>query len=193
MKISSHNSWSYNRPKKTWMRMTKFAAKCQNLTIKEQYDLGVRCFDLRVRFDDLGQAYVCHGLIEYETRFWDDLSMLNQLSKEGDEIYIRVMLEDLKNTEDKESQFFFYEKFCDCIEHVYANLKFWGGWCKYEWRDKWCYHFKTKEPKVIELYSSVTGTVLDDLYPYYYAKRNNKINRKRDMDCDFLMIDFIEI
>ena len=53
MILGSHNSWSYLTPRKWWMKLFRFVAQCQDYDIKTQYEqFGVRCFDLRLKFDD---------------------------------------------------------------------------------------------------------------------------------------------
>ena len=66
MIVGSHNSWSYLPSKKWWMAPFKFMAKCQDLNIIEQYEIGVRCFDLRVRFNKKGEFILGHGFMQYD-------------------------------------------------------------------------------------------------------------------------------
>ena len=67
MILGSHNSWTYLTPKKWWMKLISFTAKCQDYHIYDQYyRYGVRCFDLRVRFNSDGKAIISHGIIEYD-------------------------------------------------------------------------------------------------------------------------------
>jgi len=64
--LGSHNSWSYLTPTKWWMKVIRFTAKCQKADIKTQYEVyNVRCFDLRVRFNDYKLPIVAHGIVEY--------------------------------------------------------------------------------------------------------------------------------
>lgn len=58
--LGSHNSLSY-LPIKGWKKISKPWTKCQNLTLEEQYEQGVRYFDLRVRKDKQGQWWYCHN------------------------------------------------------------------------------------------------------------------------------------
>ena len=79
------------------MRPFAFTAKCQNIDIKEQYFFyDVRCFDLRINFDDNGELYICHGPMKYdytEEQLLKDLSFLNNRSNQ---CYIR-MIYDVRN------------------------------------------------------------------------------------------------
>ena len=69
------------------------------------------------------------------------------------------------------------------LEEKYPNIKFCNGRRKYDW--KVLYDFKYSEPNMIELYSSVTSLfksdskilrVLDDWWPWLYARLRNKKN-----------------
>ena len=52
MILGSHNSWSYLPVKQWYFTPFAFTARCQSIDIRTQYEkYGVRCFDLRVRFD----------------------------------------------------------------------------------------------------------------------------------------------
>ena len=49
MKLASHNSLSYIKPKKWWEKLINFTSKCQSYDIETQYEYGVRLFDIRIR------------------------------------------------------------------------------------------------------------------------------------------------
>lgn len=51
MKLASHNSMTYLPIKKWWLKPFRFIAQCQNKTIEEQYQAGVRMFDIRIAFN----------------------------------------------------------------------------------------------------------------------------------------------
>ena len=92
MMLGSHNSWSYLPAKKWWMSPFKFVAKCQNINIRDQYNIyNVRCFDLRIRFNDKNELTVAHGLMEYkisESQLLDDLQWLNNQKEKHDTAWI---------------------------------------------------------------------------------------------------------
>ncbi len=62
--IGSHNTMSYLKPTKWWMRLFNKWAKCQELTFEEQFNYGVRYFDIRLKLVD-GCWHFCHNLIDY--------------------------------------------------------------------------------------------------------------------------------
>ena len=45
--IGSHNSLSYLPLKHWWQKPLRIFARCQSMTLQEQYDEGVRLFDIR--------------------------------------------------------------------------------------------------------------------------------------------------
>lgn len=67
--IGSHNSLSYLPPQNLWGKITKLWGKCQDKTLKEQYDAGVRYFDIRIQLhinsnDDYEWHFV-HNKVDY--------------------------------------------------------------------------------------------------------------------------------
>ena len=64
--IGSHNTMTYLPVRKWWMHLFNWMAKCQNHSIEDQYNKGVRVFDFRLKFyknNPIG--YFAHGLIDY--------------------------------------------------------------------------------------------------------------------------------
>lgn len=47
--LASHNTFTYLTPKKWWMRLINFAARCQSNDIDTQYSHGARFFDIRIK------------------------------------------------------------------------------------------------------------------------------------------------
>lgn len=62
--IATHNSLSYLKPIHWYHRLLKPWYQCQDLTIQEQYNLGVRIFDIRVK-QIKGIWYFCHNHITF--------------------------------------------------------------------------------------------------------------------------------
>lgn len=62
--IGSHNSFTYCKPKNllSWIGIP--IGRCQTKNIEEQIKSGIRLLDIRVRFDNSGYMYLCHGLFE---------------------------------------------------------------------------------------------------------------------------------
>lgn len=190
MIIASHNSFTYLPVKKWWMKLLAFTAKCQDVNIISQYEnYNVRCFDLRIKFNErTGNTIVSHGIIEYDTSDYEIDSILEYLnSKRG--IYCRVLLETRTKKQYSSTQIVLFKYYCNKLERSYPNIKFFGGNNLYNWNKD--YEFKYN-PSVEDKYSSLQKpTLIDDWWPRLYAKSNNKDILKRETDRDILMIDFV--
>ena len=186
--LGSHNSWSYLKPKKWWMRPFAFVAKCQCKTLQEQYDLGVRCFDLRVRWRKL-KLQVAHGLMVYDITKEQLLNDLDFLDKKGD-CYVRI-LHEARNKKQYEPSKLFFKNFCYVVVADFPNIKWWCGRNLYNWEVD--YDFG-QEPSCEEDYSSVSKPrLLDDWWPWLYARLHNRKIRKKGTDADILLIDYVNI
>lgn len=195
MILGSHNSLSYLKPKYWWFYPFRFMAKCQNLNIKEQYNLGVRVFDIRLNITNKGKIIISHGLMRFkitDSEFYSILKFLNTCS-ESDIIWVRIINEKNKNKNE-------FISFCDHLKQICPNIKFYGGINKKDWKE--LFNFGYGEPKVVDKYaswnndypSSGSGCILDDLYPLIYAKRNNQKWKKEFYNKDIYLIqDFIEL
>lgn len=166
------------------MRLFNFVAKCQDKNIKQQYYNGARMFDLRIRFDEIGETVIAHGLAEYPIGgLMDDLRFLN----ERDNVYVRVILEVSKSDYADELLFTSY---CAKLKSKFDKIKFIGGNRKYDWKQ--LFDFGIKGPAIKGLFSSITKSKIDDVWPWLYAKRNNDRNLDTYINYEgYLMIDFI--
>lgn len=185
--LASHNSWTFAKPKKWWMRLIAFTARCQKLNIQEQYKLGVRFFDLRLRDDK-----VCHGLIEYGINYFEDLFWLNG---KGD-VHIRILFESYKPNCGNDYQFISTVRI---LENVYPDIKFYGGNRKYDWEKI----YDLPDPELIDKYSSTTTLfpklkskfwkICDDWWPWLYSYITRKDRKKWEEEYKdkWLMLDFI--
>lgn len=189
MIIGSHNSWSYLKPLHWWMYPFRFMAKCQSKSIKEQYELGVRCFDLRLKFKK-DAMYIAHGCMLYKYAIEDLLYDLGLLNDVPDEIYIRIIHEARTKKEYTKENI---EKFMDyalMLKNRFHKLKFWCGKNLYNWETD--YEFPDK-PTCEEKYASVCKPKwLDDWWPWLFARLNNKKIVKQGTDKDILLIDYIQ-
>ena len=188
MELASHNSWSYLKPKKWWMRLFTFMAKCQSKDIWRQWCLyGVKCFDLRVRFSKNGELIVAHGLMEYrisQDTLFRDLEMLNEFGAK-----VRVLHEARTSKQYTPESIQSFKNFCEYIEKQYPNIDFWCGKNLHNWKED--YDFK-KHFTCDERYSSVCPPkFIDDWWPWIYAIFHNKSIVKKGTTKDFLMIDFV--
>ena len=189
MVIGSHNSWSYLKPRKWWLYPFMFMARCQSVGIREQYNkYDVRCFDLRIRFNENGDIVIAHGFMEYKyNNLLDDLKWLNL---KGD-CYVRLIHEVRNKIQYTEESIKRFREVCSSFEKEYDKIKFWCGRNLYNWQ--FDYDFGV-EPLCEENYSSVKAPkLIDDWFPWIYARRKNKKIIKNGTHLEILLIDFVNI
>lgn len=196
MKLGTHNTFTYLPVRQWYLKPFAFTGKCQEVDIWQQYSLGARLFDLRVKFNKYQQPILCHGILQYEHDIDFIDNILLKLNKcKG--IYVRVILETFRKRGTQQELFSTY---CKYLEKTFENIKFFGGNRKSDW--KRIYYFNNCDEDLDGKYSSVTSLfnsnnnllrVLDDLYPKYYAKKMNKTNIVAGTTHKWLFIDFINI
>lgn len=189
MIIGSHNSWSYLPVRRWWMKPIAFTARCQNVDIQEQHELGIRCFDLRVRFDK-GRIILVHGIVEYEYNLTELFSNLRWLNKQG-KCYVRI-LHDVRNKRQLESSDSVeFRWFCSMLEKTYTHIRFWCGRNLYDWNKDYDFGIY---PTCEEKYGSVSNHKwLYVWWPWLYARLHNKNLRAKETDKEILLIDYVNI
>lgn len=195
MILGSHNTLTYSKPRKWYMKLFAWTARCQSKKLVEQYNTGARLFDFRFVFNN-EEPIIAHGFMEFDITALqlDYIFMFLDVKSKREICWVRIINEQNKNKD-------IFIKFCETIKHKYPNIKFYGGRNKKDWRV--LYDFGYGEPKVIDKYSSQNNDVFkgkhngsgwywDDLWPWLYAKLNNKKWKERYKDQDvYLMQDFI--
>lgn len=203
MKLGSHNSFTYLPIKQWYLKPFAFMARCQEVDIWNQYFLGVRLFDLRVRFDKNGDPVICHNLAEYkadDSFIFDTLKKLNNCKG----IHVRVVLELRKsNTEKYDRQKRLFEAFCINLKKDYSNITFFGGNDRTGFTTGEKIYDFNNDVQIVGLYSSTTSLfkinskilrIIDDWYPKYYAQKCNKKNLENLKDYPgWVHIDFVNI
>lgn len=189
MILGSHNSWSYLTPRKWWMKLFRFVAQCQDYDIKTQYEqFGVRCFDLRLKFDDEGHTMVAHGLCNFRYSYSQILQDLIYLNAKRD-CYVRVIHEVRNKKNYKPLYVSYFVNRCNYFFDVFPNIKFWCGENLYNHQKD--FEFKER-PSCEEVYASVKHPkLLDDWIPRLYAKLHNKTTFNKGTKKDILLIDFV--
>lgn len=186
--IASHNTMTYLEPTKWWMKLFKLVYKCQDLTIEEQYDLGVRYFDFRITFDEFDYPIFAHGIVKFKTP--SVLAILTKLSKKGG-CYIRIVLEERKETDNTFLHSNWFRDYINYLVELFPNITFFEGTRKYDWKEL-CKNFISPTPKYIQRIASMTGKWFNFWCPRLYAKMNNKKTVKEYKDSDTIVfIDFI--
>lgn len=187
--LGSHNSWSYLPPRKWWMWPIRFMARCQQVDIKRQYELGVRCFDLRIRFKD-GRLVIAHGVVEYD---YDRMEWMNQMEfidAHGD-CYVRLIHEVRTKEQAESSPQKAFKDFCTFNAWCYPNIKFWCGRNLYNWSEK-DYDFGD-DPECEERYASVTPPRLLAWWPWLFSRLYNHRIREQVTKKEILLIDFVDL
>lgn len=95
-KIATHDSATGEKSKNILHALGKVFAQTQTKTIKEQYEAGVRYFDIRVDND----LVLCHGLWKADKNFADLLVEMRKYVTET--VYMRVIIERMYTTEEIE-------------------------------------------------------------------------------------------
>lgn len=176
MKLASHNSLSYYPPQ-WWVIPFNWMARCQSLTIEQQYERGVRLFDIRLKWSKKHQDWISgHGIATYNVNIWQILSYLD--FKQG--CTVRIILE-------KGNELEFIRDVKEFI-NVFPDIEFICGRKKKGW---------------VKLLPELPETDMNHLYwtherwwkipfPYLYAKKHNKENQGYLNETVWSMFDFIE-
>lgn len=196
--FGTHNSWTFRKPVKWYLKPLYFLARCQQVNIKEQLKkYNCTLFDLRIKFIN-NVPCIHHGNFNYGTVDNTDLIMLND-----NNCYLRIILESNKEMSDQKAQEFLFHQYCFALETRYPNIKLCAGRRKYD--GQVIYKCKYDEPEYFDRYSSVTSLfksnnkflkIIDDWCPYIYAKLKNKDNFKEFTNEDrhtYYFSDFINI
>lgn len=184
MEIGTHNSMTYLNPKKWYLYPFRFIARCQSKTIEEQYELGIRLFDIRISYNKDGNPEFRHGLMSYDKDVFQTLSYLN--SKKVP-IKIRILLEENKASERNEN---FFKLSLMSFQSSFPNLIFYEGRRKFDWKQI----VKLPTLEVEQPISSMMGNKIDDLWPWLYAKLHNKQNYKLYKNSNkTVLFDFIPL
>lgn len=181
MELGTHNSMTYLKPKKWYLYPFLFIARCQSKTIEEQFDSGIRLFDIRVRYNKDGDPEFRHGAIAYKG---DVYEVLNYLNSKNVPIKIRIILEVTKYDFINEV---FFTKDLMRFPDLYPNLTFYEGRRKYDWKQ--VYPLPTLD--INQLVGSMSGSKLYAIYPELYAKKYNEANLNTYLDYKPLLIDFL--
>lgn len=128
--IGSHNSATGEKPVGWLSRLLLPTAKCQTKTIVEQYNYGVRLFDLRITShkasynkSDVGYEYnlLGHGISYYDITLDEALSDIRKAAKakrSNKTVCLIITYEGRLNEEDQQN---FVADILDYIESMYYN------------------------------------------------------------------------
>lgn len=207
MKLGSHNTMTYLRPKVFWQRLLPFVGRCQSVDYKVQHSLGAVGYDLRLFWDYDGKLEYRHGFLRFSADNIDEVLSY----AESNNIIVRVLLEVrsynkplISNIDELRSRF---KAYCSEIEEKYPSILFFGG--QESGSGEKLYTFKNDigNLAIEELHSSVTSLfkshnkflrMIDDLFPIIYSLIKNEKNirayqNNKDKENTYLYVDYIEI
>ncbi len=95
MIFGTHNSATYGNL--VWWQkplnwLNRLTSRCQDKTIHEQWECGVRYFDFQVTYY-AGDWHISHGLFTYQARLLHILKGLSRLATPEDPVYFHVALD----------------------------------------------------------------------------------------------------
>lgn len=190
--IGSHNSMSYLPLKHWWQKPLRIFARCQSMTLQEQYDAGVRLFDIRVRYSKSdGRMIFCHNMVIYDYSVEDFVSDLERFEEP---VYIRFILDIRKKPKNAEENLNSFLSFLFKLTHRFKEkviineaLVFW------ERKD----YAPSRHLFYSGSYSSISETFYRFLPPCCFAKVYNKqlknLPLSSDDGRDCLLIDFVNL
>lgn len=207
MKLGSHNTMTYLRPKVFWQRLLPFIGRCQSVNYKVQHSLGAVGYDLRLFWDSDGQLEYRHGVLRFSADNIDEVLSY----AESNNIIVRVLLEVrsynkglIGNIDELRSRF---KAYCSEIEEKYPSILFFGGQESGSGEKLYTFKSDTGDLAIEELHSSVTSLfksnnkflrMIDDLFPIIYSLIKNEKNirayqNNKDKENTYLYVDYIEV
>ena len=189
--LGSHDTMSYLRPRAWWGRLFGFVARCQSKTLEEQWQAGVRYFDLRIGYDSDWNAEFRHGAVAYGGDCPDRvMAWLAERARTGGErVWVRVILEKEREPSGRYDCAWMFRADCERWQWMYPELLLHCGRRKSDWRV--LYDFGRAEPSMEQAVSSMTWKKWDDWCPWIYARLMNRKTLKRGTDKEVLLIDFV--
>lgn len=195
MTKASHNTFSYAEPLQWWLRPFAFVARCQDKTLTEQVEAGIRVFDLRIRQDKNGEWVIAHNAFIY-TRGLDTierkLGWLGNKAREGGYLVrVRVLHEVRNERQARQSSSVAFNGLCACMECKYRHIMFFGGQRTMDWRQDYVFH-TAGDIDYIERHASVRWPKWLHWWPWLYARlHNEKIEKEYRDKPDVVFIDFV--
>lgn len=187
--LGTHNSCTSYPVKGFWSKLISWTAQCQNLSIQEQYDLGARYFDIRIR-PGKRRITVWHGVVEFEV---DLREIFEYLNTKGNCI-VRLVLENRKWERGKK-----LETMIGWLESVHKVLK--RDYPMIEWytvgsKNPWNLIYTNPNTEIVinHNYKMILGWSVLIPWPKFWAKWGKK---KQNLPSEggpfeYFVVDFIE-
>ena len=98
--LASHNSKTFNKATNCIVELFSFMWRCQDKTMSEQYERGVRFFDIRVHRTSKGSWGYCHGLANVYGGAGDLKALYNLMRTVYPDAKYRILLEKVHKESD---------------------------------------------------------------------------------------------
>ena len=201
--IASHDSYTYQKPKNILLNLISIFWRCQKKDINEQYELGVRVFDVRVYRNKDNKWGTAHGIIHFNKSFNSLIDICKYFKDNFEKSTIRIYLEDNVNNDHQLRDLFLQEsdeafsKYEDMIWEIgthfpwvtyYRNNNF-----KPEIREYYCKLFNWDTNQSIK-YNLKNMNWSSWCLPLYSKKHNPIITKEMIIDSNIIyFIDYIGI
>lgn len=183
--LGSHNSLSY-LPIKGWRKILKPWVKCQSKTIEEQYNSGVRYFDLRVRKKGK-DWWFCHNSAIF-VPVKEHKEILEFLLEK--KAYVRIILDVRKRPKDSVQ---YRLDFIDWVVHLlYDGLEVDSViiyWNWENWKERQIIQYEYHTSVSAPWYKYILGT---KWFAKHYNKNYLKENETKVLsEDDVLLMDYV--
>lgn len=184
--IGVHNVMTANKPYKWYHYLMVPFSRCQykSKTIEDLYNIGVRCFDIRVRYNGgnpkiFANWIFSHGLCDFSGSL---TSVLFQLNKKEDTV-VRLFIDGYK-----------WERYQEEFKQLYEECKNDFPRIKFFHADQELGGRVNVEETYIPILKQYVGSMMDDarwyekIIPWFYAKRKNKDNLQKAIEEDTIYL-----
>lgn len=137
--IGSHNSFTFKKSTRRLFNAFKCFWRCQDKTIQEQYNAGVRFFDLRVYHKSSHAWGIAHGLVNLYGGFGTVEAILYYMHGQFPDAHFRLILEKGSDNDEEE----FKDQVADAVTAFDCHTKLYEAIIKSGW--KIVYHNPAKE------------------------------------------------
>lgn len=189
--LGSHNALSYLSPKGLKSKLLNTWAKCQEVDYAAQYNLGVRYFDVHIKFEK-GKPTIVHNAVTYKGGA-DTLKALFCFMNIKKDCYLRLLLDVRSRPRDADRQVSLFKSYIVDIQTVYPFIKFADAIVFWDWT-----RVVPQQISVTEKHASVTSTAALIKTPKKYAQNNNASLREEFKKAakakkEVLLIDYVNI
>lgn len=185
--LGTHNSLSYMRPRQWWLRPFAWMARCQDLTIKQQWDYGVRYFDIRVKYDKNGIAKSGHGIMSYDVLVDDILGLIDRYAFESKETaVVRLFHENSRKYPNDYTLMF--QRLCRWAVERFPHIRFIEGGRRYDYKS-----YLPNDERQRVCYAEYYKKKLCIPWPKHWAKKHNDVLHRGDNAEEWSIYDFVEL